>query len=152
MKMKKSRICFVMLISVIMSLSYLSCDKNCEGCGDEIYPFVEYTDSKTFYETYVSYTGPKALVDTREKSMYETEHLEGAVNLPADINNTANNDTQWCKDLLALYPKSTCLFFYGTTSFQMTKAVAGRASNLGYGKNNSRIFSMGYDVLKFEWK
>ena len=127
---------------------------SCSGGGDdeELGPFVEYTEAKTFYDTYTSYTGAKALIDTREVSKYEAGHLEGAVNLPADIENTANNNAQWSQDLLATFPTNTCLFFYGTTSFQMTKAVAGRASKIGYGKVNSRIFSKGYDELKKVWK
>ena len=119
---------------------------------DPIGPFVEYTEAKTFFETYISYSGAKALIDTREKSKFDAGHLYGAVNLPADNDNTANNNAQWCQDLLASFPTNTCLFFYGTTSFQMTKAVAGRASSLGYGKVNSRIFSKGYDELKSIWK
>ena len=140
---------FVMLTVAILALFGTSCSGD---DSEELGPFVEYTEAKTFYDTYSSYKGAKALIDTREKSKYEAGHLEGAVNLPADIYNTADDNAQWSQDLLALYPKSTCLFFYGTTSFQMTKAVAGRASRLGYGKENSRIFSKGYDALKSEWK
>ena len=140
---------FVMLTVAILALFGTSCSGD---DSEELGPFVEYTEAKTFYDTYSSYKGTKALIDTREKSKYEAGHLEGAVNLPADIYNTADDNAQWSQDLLALYPKSTCLFFYGTTSFQMTKAVAGRASRLGYGKENSRIFSKGYDALKSEWK
>ena len=141
---------FVMLTVAILALFGTSCSGD---DSEELGPFVEYTEAKTFYDTYSSYTGSKALIDTREKSKYEAGHLEGAVNLPADIYNTADDNAQWSQDLLALYPnKNTCLFFYGTTSFQMTKAVAGRASRLGYGKENSRIFSRGYDALKSEWK
>ena len=140
---------FVMLTVAILALFGTSCSGD---DSEELGPFVEYTEAKTFYDTYSSYKGAKALIDTREKSKYEAGHLEGAVNLPADIYNTADDNAQWSQDLLALYPKSTCLFFYGTTSFQMTKAVAGRASRLGYGKENSRIFSKGYDALKTEWK
>ena len=147
--MKKLRICFETLIVAILTLLCTSCP---DEPSEELGPFVEYTEAQTFYDTYSSYTGAKALIDTREVSKYEAEHLEGAVNLPADIYNTADDNAQWCKDLLALYPKNTCLFFYGTTSFQMTKAVDGRASRLGYGKQNSRIFSKGYDALKYEWK
>ena len=120
--------------------------------NDPYGPFVEYTEADTFYETYMSYKGTKALIDTREKSMFEAGHLSGAVNIPADIYNTADDNAQWSQDLLAAYPTNTCLFFYGTTSFQMTKAVAGRASKLGYGKANSRIYSKGYDALKSVWK
>ena len=138
-----------MLTVAILALFGTSCSGD---DSEELGPFVEYTEAKTFYDTYSSYTGSKALIDTREKSKYEAGHLEGAVNLPADIYNTADDNAQWSQDLLALYPKNTCLFFYGTTSFQMTKAVAGRASRLGYGKENSRIFSRGYDALKSEWK
>ena len=139
-----------MLTVAILALFGTSCSGD---DSEELGPFVEYTEAKTFYDTYSSYTGSKALIDTREKSKYEAGHLEGAVNLPADIYNTADDNAQWSQDLLALYPnKNTCLFFYGTTSFQMTKAVAGRASRLGYGKQNSRIFSMGYDALKSEWR
>ena len=140
---------FVMLTVAILALFGTSCSKD---DSEELGPFVEYTEAKTFYDTYTSYTGSKALIDTREKSKFDAGHIEGAVNLPADIYNTSDDNAQWCKDLLALYPKNTCLFFYGTTSFQMTKAVAGRASRLGYGKKNSRIFSKGYDALKSEWK
>ena len=127
---------------------------SCSGGGDdeELGPFVEYTEAKTFYDTYTSYTGAKALIDTRERSKYDAGHLTGAESFPADIYNTADDDAQWCKDILASFPTNTCLFFYGTTSFQMTKAVAGRASRIGYGKVNSRIFSKGYDELKAIWK
>ena len=140
---------FVMLTVAILALFGTSCSGD---DSEELGPFVEYTEAKTFYDTYSSYTGSKALIDTREKSKFDAGHIEGAVNLPADIYNTADDNAQWSQDLLALYPKNTCLFFYGTTSFQMTKAVAGRASRLGYGKENSRIFSKGYDALKSEWK
>ncbi|MEE1177586.1 MAG: rhodanese-like domain-containing protein [Paludibacteraceae bacterium] len=148
--MKRLRNYFVMLTVAIMALFCTSC-----GGGDdseELGSFVEYTEADTFYETYTSYTGSKALIDTREKSKFVAGHLPGAVNMPADIYNTADDDAQWSKDLLAAYPTNTCLFFYGTTSFQMTKAVAGRASRIGYGKQNSRIFSKGYDELKTVWK
>ena len=138
-----------MLTVAILALFGTSCSGD---DSEELGPFVEYTEAKTFYDTYSSYTGSKALIDTREKSKFAAGHIEGAVNLPADIYNTADDNAQWSQDLLALYPKNTCLFFYGTTSFQMTKAVAGRASRLGYGKENSRIFSKGYDALKSEWK
>ena len=141
---------FVMLTVAILALFGTSCSGG--GDDEELGPFVEYTEAKTFYDTYTSYTGAKALIDTRERSKYDAGHLTGAESFPADIYNTADDDAQWCKDILASYPTSTCLFFYGTTSFQMTKAVAGRASRLGYGKNNSRIFSKGYDELKSIWK
>ena len=159
--MKKLRLYFTVLTSAFPFLFFISCDKDeCEECDSHEYienvteqgPFVEYLEAKSFYDAYTYYSMPKALIDTREKSKFDAEHLPGAVNLPADIDNTANNNAQWSQDLLALYPKNTCLFFYGTTSFQMTKAVAGRASRLGYGKENSRIFSKGYDELKPVWK
>ena len=140
---------FVMLTVAILALFGTSCSGD---DSEELGPFVEYTEAKTFYDTYTAYTGSKALIDTREKSKFAAGHIDGAVNLPADIYNTADDNAQWSQDLLALYPKNTCLFFYGTTSFQMTKAVAGRASRLGYGKENSRIFSKGYEALKSEWK
>ncbi len=140
-----------MLTVAIMALFCTSCGGNDDS--EELGPFVEYTEADTFYETYKAYKGTKALIDTREKSKFEAGHLTGADNLPADIYNTADDNAQWSKDLLAKYQdKNTCLFFYGTTSFQMTKAVAGRASRLGYGKENSRIFSKGYDELKTVWK
>ena len=141
---------FVMLTIAILALICSSCGP--DDPGEELGPFVEYTEAGTFYDTYMSYTGAKALIDTREKSKYEAGHLTGAVNFPADIYNTADDDAQWSKDILASYPTNTCLFFYGTTSFQMTKAVAGRASRIGYGKANSRIFSKGYEELKSVWK
>ena len=147
--MKRLRICFETLIVAILTLLCTSCP---DEPSEELGPFVEYTEAQTFYDTYVSYTGSKALIDTREQSKYEVGHLTEAVNFPADIYNTSDDNAQWCKDLLAAYPKNTCLFFYGPTSFQMTKAVAGRASRLGYGKENSRIFSRGYDDLKPVWK
>ncbi len=140
-----------MLTVAVMALFCTSCGGNDDS--EELGPFVEYTEADTFYETYMAYKGTKALIDTREKSKFEAGHLTGADNLPADIYNTADDNAQWSKDLLAKYQdKNTCLFFYGTTSFQMTKAVAGRASRLGYGKENSRIFSKGYDELKTVWK
>ena len=148
--MKRLRNYFVMLTVAILALFGTSCSGD---TGDEeLGPFVEYTEAKTFYDTYTSYTGAKALIDTRERSKYDAGHLNGAENFPADIYNTAEDDAQWCKDILASFPTNTCLFFYGTTSFQMTKAVAGRASRIGYGKENSRIFSKGYDELKTVWK
>lgn len=115
-------------------------------------PFIEYSNAETYYETYASYTGAKALIDTRDSSSFAAGHLEGAVNFPATIYNTDSNDAQWCKDLLAAYPTSTCLFFYGQTSFQMIKTVAGRASKIGYGEQNSRICSNNYVALKAVWK
>jgi rhodanese-related sulfurtransferase len=148
--MKRLRNYFVMLTVAVMALFCTSCGGSDDS--EELGPFVEYTEADTFYETYMSYKGTKALIDTREKSKFEAGHLTGADNLPADIYNTADDNAQWSKDLLAKYPTNTCLFFYGTTSFQMTKAVAGRASRLGYGKENSRIYSKGYDALKSVWK
>ncbi|MDO4523740.1 MAG: rhodanese-like domain-containing protein [Bacteroidales bacterium] len=141
---------FVMFTFAILALFCSSCGP--DEPGEELGPFVEYTEAQTFYDTYMSYKGAKALIDTREKSKFEAGHLTGADNLPADIYNTADDNAQWSKDLLAKYPTNTCLFFYGTTSFQMTKAVAGRASRIGYGKENSRIYSKGYDALKSVWK
>ena len=138
-----------MLTVAILALFGTSCSSD---DSEELGPFVEYTEAQTFYDTYTSYKGAKALIDNREKSKFEAGHLTGADNLPADIYNTADDNAQWSKDLLAKYPTNTCLFFYGTTSFQMTKAVAGRASRIGYGKENSRIYSKGYDALKSVWK
>ena len=138
-----------MLTVAILALFGTSCSSD---DSEELGPFVEYSEAQTFYDTYTSYKGVKALIDTREKSKFEAGHLTGADNLPADIYNTADDNAQWSKDLLAKYPTNTCLFFYGTTSFQMTKAVAGRASRIGYGKENSRIYSKGYDALKSVWK
>ena len=139
-----------MLTVAIMALFCTSCGGNDDS--EELGPFVEYTEADTFYETYKAYKGTKALIDTREKSKFEAGHLTGADTLPADIYHTADDISQWSKDLLAKYPTNTCLFFYGTTSFQMTKAVAGRASRIGYGKENSRIYSKGYDELKKVWE
>lgn len=142
--MRKLRNYFVMLTVAIMALFCSSCggdDDSEERLGD----FIEYDKATTFYETYEAYKGSKVLIDTREKSKYDAGHLKGAVNMPADIVNTKSDDAQWSKDLLAAYPTNTCLFFYGPTTFQLTKAVAGRASRLGYGQQNSRIFAKGYD-------
>ena len=147
--MKRLRNYFVMLTVAILALFGTSCSSD---DSEELGPFVEYSEAQTFYDTNTSYKGAKALIDTREKSKFEAGQLTGADNLPADIYNTADDNAQWSKDLLAKYPTNTCLFFYGTTSFQMTKAVAGRASRLGYGKENSRIYSKGYDALKSVWK
>ncbi len=149
--MKKSRICFVMLISVIISMCCLSCDENCEGCGDT-FPFVEYTQSTTFYDTYTSYTGTKALIDIRVDSLYNSGHLDGAVNLPFVISYTDTEKEQWGKTLLEKYQTNTCLFIYGATSFELNKRVAKCVSRLGYGMKNVRIFSKGYDDLQSVWK
>lgn len=148
--MKKLRNYFVMLTVAIMALFGSSCKDN-DG-EEELDPFIEYQNVETFYETYTSYTKDKALIDTRDASSYAAGHLSGAVSFPATIYNTSSNDAQWCQDLLAAYPKNTCLFFYGPTSFQMVKAVAGRASKIGYGKENSRICAKGYEALKAIWK
>lgn len=103
-------------------------------------PYMEYTSSQLFYDNYDAYTGEKALIDYRSAEDYVVGHLSGAVNIPADA-----VDTQWIQDLLTKYPTTTCLFFYGTGSFEMNKTVAGRASGIGYGKEHSRICSKGYD-------
>lgn len=138
-------------------LSVASMSLFCTSCPDPepdepLSVFIEYTNAQTFYDTYNAYTGEKALIDYRSIDKYEAGHLEGAVNLPATVYNTDDDNAQWCKDLKAMYPTSTCLFFYGVSSFEMNKTVAGRASKIGYGKNNSRIYSKGYDGLKDIWK
>ena len=149
--MRKIRICYEVLVFVIMSMLCFSCKEgaDCDGCD---YPkYVEYVESQTFYDSYTSYTGAKMLIDTREVSKYEAGHLEGAVNLPTNIDNMSDDNVQWTQNLQSLCPdKSTCLFFYGTTTFQMTKEIASRALKLGY--ESPRIFSKGYDALKSEWK
>lgn len=178
--MKKLRSYLVMMAVVCMPLFCSSCkdddenndvsdpisndqnekDRDENGDGDEsdelsddyMNPFIEYSKPQAFYETYTSYVHPKALIDVRSAELYAAGSLEGAVNMPADVYNTASDDAQWCVDLLAAYPTNTCLFFYGTTSFQMIKTVAGRASRLGYGKQNSRICTKEYGELKSIWK
>lgn len=149
--MRKLRNYFVMLTVAIMALFGSSCggDDNSE---DELGPFFEYTNADTYYNIYSSYTGEKVLIDYREKSKYDAGHLPGAINMPATIYNTSSDDAQWCQDLLAAFPTSTRLYFYGTASFEMNKTVAGRASRIGYGKEHSFIFTKGYDGLKDTWK
>ncbi|MBE6327973.1 MAG: rhodanese-like domain-containing protein [Bacteroidales bacterium] len=134
---------FVMLTVAILAMFGTSCSGD---DSEDLGPFVEYAEAKTFYETYKSYNdGPKVLIDYRSASDYAAGHLTGAQSRPATVYNTADDNAQWCKDLLAEYPTNTCLFFYGSKSFEMNKTVAGRASRLGYGKVNSRIYTKGYD-------
>ncbi len=140
-----------MLAVAILSLFGTSCDPDPDP-SEELGPFIEYTSAQTFYDTYEAYTGAKALIDTRDASKYAAGHLKGAVNMPATIYNTQADDSQWSLDLLNAYPTSTCLFFYGQTSFEMVKTTAGRASRIGYGMQNSRIFSKSYDELNAVWK
>ncbi len=144
---------FVMLTIATLALFCSSCGPDEPDDPERLGPFVEYSSAKTFYDTYMAYNdGEKVLIDYRSADKFAAGHLPGAVNMPADVYNTSSDDAQWCKDLLAQYPTTTCLFFYGTASFEMNKTVAGRASRLGYGKNNSRIYSKGYDDLKSIWK
>ncbi|MBQ0157212.1 MAG: rhodanese-like domain-containing protein [Bacteroidales bacterium] len=141
---------FVMLTVAIMALFCTSCGSDDDE--EKLGAFIEYTNPQSFYDTYNAYSGDKVLIDYRSADKYSAGHLSGAVNMPADVYNTQSDDAQWCKDLLATYPTSTCLFFYGTGSFEMNKTVAGRASRIGYGKEHSRIYSKSYDDLKSIWK
>lgn len=167
--MKRLRNYVVIMAVAFMPLYSLSCDKDDEkeepvkdnatnGGNDTtgidsgvpqstIGPYMEYASSQLFYDSYNAYIGEKALIDYRSAENYAVGHLSGAVNIPADAVNTL-----WCQDLLAKYPTTTCLFFYGTGSFEMNKTVAGRASGIGYGKEHSRICSKGYDDLVTIWK
>lgn len=142
---------FVMLTVAIMALFTTSCSSS-DDDEENLGTFIEYSNAQTFYETYAAYTGEKVLIDYRSADKYAAGHLNGAVNMPATVFNTQSDDAQWCQDLKAKYPTSTCLFFYGTGSFEMNKTVAGRASRIGYGKNNSRIYTKSYDDLKSIWK
>ncbi len=141
-----------MLTVAILALFGSSCSSDDE---EKLGPFVEYSKAQSFYDTYKSYsTGEKFLIDTRSADLYKAGHLEGAINLPATVYNTSSDDAQWCVDLKNLTKTTNvCLFFYGPKTFQDAKIVAGRASRLGYGKENSRIYSKGYDDdLKSVWK
>ncbi len=149
--MRKLRNYFVMLTVAIMALFGSSCGSDDSG-EEDLGPFFEYSNPETFYDIYNSYTGEKVLIDYREKSKYDAGHLTGAINMPATVYNTSSDDAAWCKELLAAFPTSTRLYFYGTSSFEMNKTVAGRASRLGYGKEHSFIFTKGYDGLKSIWK
>ena len=97
--MKKIRICYEVLVFVIMSMLCFSCKEgaDCDGC--DFPKYVEYVEAKTFYDSYTSYTGAKMLIDTREISKYEAEHLEGAVNLPTNMDNMSDDNVQWTQDL-----------------------------------------------------
>ena len=65
--MKRLRNYFVMLTVAILALFGTSCSSD---DSEELGPFVEYTEAQTFYDTYTSYKGAKALIDTREKSNF----------------------------------------------------------------------------------
>ena len=149
--MKKLGNYFVMLTVAILALFCSSCGGD-DDSEEQLGAFIEYSEAQTFYETFDKYEGAKALIDTREASKYDAGKLADAVNMPATVYNTASDNSEWCQALKAKYPTGTCLFFYGPTSFQDAKIVAGRASRIGYGKQNSRIFSGGYDKLKAVWK
>lgn len=110
--------------------------------------FSEYYDAESFYDKYCSYKAAKLLVDFRSEEEYLADHLKGAVNLPATRKNTQDDKSQWCVDLLNTFPTNTSLFFYGPSDYEMQVIVAGRASRLGYGKENTIIFTGKYDNLK----
>lgn len=145
--MRKLRNYFVMMTVAIMALFCASCSSGEDE--EQLEEFIEYSKPDSFYGIYASYTGEKALIDYRSASEYASGHLVDAVNMPATVYNVENEDSDWCKLLLAKYPdKDTRLYFYGNGSFEMNKLVAGRASKLGFGKENSFVYTGKYDDLK----
>lgn len=150
--MKKLGSYFVMLSVAILALFATSCTKSDDDQEEPLEPFIKYAIPKTFYETYTAYKGEKALIDYRPASEFAKGSLPGAVNIPATIFNTTSNEDTWCVALLNAYPdKNTCLFLFGEKSFQMSTTVGGRASKLGYGKQNTRVSDEGYSKLVLIW-
>ena len=147
--MRNFRNYFVMLTVAIMALFGASCSSSDDE--EELDVFIKYGDPSTFNSVYNSHPGPKALIDIRSAADFAKGSLPGAVNFPADVYNTQDNDSQWCKDIKAVYSTNTCLFIFGTTNFTLTTAVGGRASKIGFGKQNSRVSEKGYAELIKIW-
>lgn len=99
-------------------------------------------DAQSFIDLYENYQSDKILIDIRDTSEYAVGHVLNAVNLPADESNSNSVDSPWCKELLKLTNNSlkTCLFIYGATSNTLRDQVGCNASDLGYGKVNTRVF------------
>lgn len=148
--MKNLRNYFVMLTVAILALFSSSCSSG--DNEEDLDAFIKYADAGTFYSTYLNYKdGPKALIDIRKAEDFAKGSLPDAVSFPATVQNTKENDSQWCQDILAEYPTNTCLFIFGNTDFTMTTTVGGRASKIGYGKQHTRVSEKGYSVLKGVW-
>lgn len=148
--MRKLRNYFVMLTVAILALFSSSCSSSDDE--EDLEVFIKYAEAENFYNTYKAHGGPKALIDFRSAEKFAQGSLPEAKNFPATTFNTQDNNSQWCKDILAEYPTNTCLFLFGDANFQMQTVVGGRASKIGYGKQNTRVSNSSYEKLKAIWK
>ena len=154
--MKKIRNFFVLMTAVILAVSVTSCIE--DDPEPSIGPHIKFvldeeasilgTVDKTVEddkEKGVDY----AIVDYRSASEYEDGHIKGAVNIPATVYNTDSEDAEFCVKLKEMFPTSTRLYFYGDgKDGNLEYVVPGRASNLGFGRNNSIVLVGGYDKWK----
>ena len=154
--MKKIRNFFVLVTAAILAVSVTSCIE--DDPEPSIGPHIKFvldeeasileTVDKTVEddkENGVDY----AIVDYRSASEYEEGHIKGAVNIPATVSNTSSEDAEFCVELLKRFDTSTRLYFYGDgKDGNLEYVVPGRASNLGFGRNNSIVLVGGYDKWK----
>lgn len=154
--MKKIRNFFVLMTAVILAVSVTSCIE--DDSGPSYGPHIKFVldDEASILETVdktveddkekgVDY----AIVDYRSASEYEEGHIKGAVNIPATVSNTSSEDAEFCVELLKRFDTSTRLYFYGDgKDGNLEYVVPARASNLGFGRNNSIVLVGGYDKWK----
>ena len=153
--MKKLRGFFVFVTAAVFAVCATSCSS---GDDEELGPHIKWVlDEKASILETVDKTVKNdkekgieyAIVDYRSASDYNEGHMNGAVNIPATVQNTDSENAEFCVKLKEMFPTSTRLYFYGDgKDGNLEYVVPGRASKLGFGRANSIILVGGYDKWK----
>jgi len=140
--MKTFKAFFLLLFASALVLSVNSCKGGSDE--EELGPHTEEPNVERFKEK-ISVPGAQIL-DFRSAEDFAAGHIPGAINIPATAKNTASNDGEFAKAVLAKFDRSRPVYMYG--GMVLDKIVAGRISKIGFGQANSVLLVGGFNAWK----
>lgn len=147
--MKTFKLFFTLCLASIFVLSVNSCKKE---KTEELGPYYKIPSAETLKGSYshlLDVENGAQIVDYRSQAEFVAGHIPGAINIPATIANTASDDADFCKKILARCNKSTPVLLYGKKSAaDLEHIVPGRVSKIGYGYDKTFVLLGGFEGWK----
>ena len=138
---KLNKIFGAALVALAAAFAFSACSS---GNDEQLGNYNKCNDAATFK---LAMTGDYVIIDSRSQADYEAGHIPGAVWFKeATAPNTKNNGSEWCQDLLTLFPANgtnTRILIYSNSS-DKNMWLPGRVSKLGYGHSRTYNLMNGY--------
>lgn len=137
-------VAMVAMVSVVSTSCSKSNDEELNGFSNSMDD-----NSKSFMSRLDAYKSNYYLIDIRKPADYAKGHAvyngKPAINMECTAQNTKDNNSQWCQDLLALTggDKNSYIFLYGYGSTNEW-TYAGRVATLGWEKTHVILLNGGY--------